>query len=359
MEDRSLFAHRPIIADPSSAIALTRLATPQPSREAAAMTTSGAPVAKLSGPGDIVSMIPYVLGFMPDDSLVLVALEGPNKRFGPVMRLDLAETTGEAAEQVDYLVALVDAHKLCDVVVVAYSDDARRSDRVVRPVLRRLRRSRASVTEALRADGHRWYSYTCHKRCCPPSGVRYDADSSAPSAEAVFAGLTRAESRDALRAMFAPEPDAVVARIQAELQAIHADRVEGESTSMGEMARMLAMGAHCQPRQLAILMDAAQDDNWIAFFLATMTRQFARESFELWRTVMRVAPDDQMAGPGALAAFAAWLNGNGVLASHAADRVEDVAPGHTLVALVRSLLDQTVPPYIWDDMVVDEEAVTT
>ena len=135
------------------------------------MSTANAPVAKLTSPGDVVSMIPYVLGFMPEQSIVLVALEGPKKRFGPVMRLDLADAPREAAEQVDYLVALVEAHRFRDVIVVAYSDDARRSGKIVRPLLRRLNRDRVHVSEALRADPERWFSYTCHKMCCPPGGV--------------------------------------------------------------------------------------------------------------------------------------------------------------------------------------------
>ena len=35
------------------------------------MTVTNAPVAKLTSPGDVVSMIPYVLGFIPEHSLVL------------------------------------------------------------------------------------------------------------------------------------------------------------------------------------------------------------------------------------------------------------------------------------------------
>lgn len=73
------------------------------------MSANHVPVAKLTSPADIVAMIPYVLGFVPGQSLVLVALEGARRRFGPVLRMDLAETSREMAEQVDYLIALVEA----------------------------------------------------------------------------------------------------------------------------------------------------------------------------------------------------------------------------------------------------------
>ena len=49
-------------------------------------------VTKVTGPGDIVVIVPYLLGFDPTDSLVVIGLEGPRLRFGPCFRLDLAKS---------------------------------------------------------------------------------------------------------------------------------------------------------------------------------------------------------------------------------------------------------------------------
>ena len=331
---------------------VTGLGSLLPTEESVCMSVTNAPVTKLTSPTDIVAMIPYVLGFIPEHSLVLVALEGPHQRFGPVMRLDLPENSREAAEQVDYLLALVDAHKFRGVIVVAYTDDPRRSGSLVRPLLRRLKRARISVSEALRADGERWYSYTCHKVCCPASGVPYQADNTAPAAQAVYSGLTRADSRDALRAMFDPAPPEAVADLERDCRVLLAEP-EACRPDDREIRRLLEDVDDCEPRHLATLLALAQDETWIAEFLMAMTRFTAQRHFDIWRSVMCVAPPDLMAGPGALAAFAAWLDGHGVLASHACDRVEEMAPGHSLIVMVRSLLDHTVPPYVWDEIVGD------
>ena len=46
---------------------------------------------RLEGPADIVAMVPYLLGFHPAESLVVVALTGPANGSGPCMRIDLVD----------------------------------------------------------------------------------------------------------------------------------------------------------------------------------------------------------------------------------------------------------------------------
>ena len=56
----------------------------------------------LRSPGDLADALPYLLGFHPDDSLVLVALHGEHGRFGGRMRVALpadAEMWPAVAEQ--------------------------------------------------------------------------------------------------------------------------------------------------------------------------------------------------------------------------------------------------------------------
>jgi hypothetical protein len=82
--------------------------------------------------------------------------------------------------------------------------------------------------------------------------------------------------------------------------------------------------------------------------LALMTRGNAAGHLEVWRHVMRDAPDDLLAPVGALTGFAAWLDGRGTLASHAVDRVESVSPGYPVCVQLRALLDGAVNPDLWN-----------
>jgi len=84
--------------------------------------------------------------------------------------------------------------------------------------------------------------------------------------------------------------------------------------------------------------------------MTMMSRSDARLHFEAWREVMRLAPDHLLAAPGSLCAFAAWLDGHGVLAWHALDRVESIGAQSPLAVLVRGLLERVVPPWVWDEV---------
>lgn len=162
------------------------------------------PTTVVKDPSDVIAIIPYLLGFDPVDSVVVISLEGPRKRFGPCFRLDLAPLD-EAAQQVTDVVGLVGRLGCDTVLMVVFSDDAYRAGLLVEAACTRLVDGGVTVQEALRADGSRWWSYTCNSpQCCSPDGTPYDASTSRVAAEAVVAGMQRVPSRDSLRSQFEP-----------------------------------------------------------------------------------------------------------------------------------------------------------
>src|SRR5512144_616101 len=48
-----------------------------------------APRLRLRSPGEILALVPYLLGFHPSESLVLVAVRGPRRRIVCTLRWDL------------------------------------------------------------------------------------------------------------------------------------------------------------------------------------------------------------------------------------------------------------------------------
>jgi len=65
---------------------------------------------------------------------------------------------------------------------------------------------------------------------------------------------------------------------------------------------------------------------------------------------MRCVPDDLLAPAGSLTAFAAWLQGSGVLSSHACDRVLAVYPRYSMAQLIAEVLQSGVNPCRWDEI---------
>jgi hypothetical protein len=50
-------------------------------------------VARLSGPGEILAVLPSLCGFTPHESLVLLSLRGPRRRLGLTARVDLPDAS--------------------------------------------------------------------------------------------------------------------------------------------------------------------------------------------------------------------------------------------------------------------------
>lgn len=302
------------------------------------------PITKLSGPGDAIAIIPYLLGFTPSESLVVIALQGPRRRFGPCFRMDLEIGAEAVSAQADYVLALVRHHRFDPVVVFAFSARAEPADAALSAVWAELTRAGVGVLDVIRADGSRWWSSSCRDPlCCSPAGTPYDVETSRVAAEAVLAGMQRAPDRESLRAQFAPlagDRIAAVAEAAAKVRRgldpvplINAALDNPRSLSVDEAAELA----------VAVQRVVDRDAAW-----SMMTRSNAGRHLELWRAVMQSVPDALLPPVGGLTAFAAWLSGNGVLASHAAERVLEVDKNYSMANLVIDALRASLNPNTWD-----------
>ncbi len=297
-----------------------------------------------------MTIVPYLLGFDPADSIVIIALEGPRQRFGPCARIDLVDSADKddaPGRTAAYLGALAELHGFDPVILIAYSDRAAVADPVMRAVLDRLGNDGVRVSDAVRADGERWWSYVCSDPgCCPTTGVPYDAQASEVAAEAVLAGLSRAPSRESLRAQFTPDgarQDAFDAATTVTLPPVLDIAALSERVFEG-----LSDPAALEPMDQVALVHAVQEVHKRDAVWAMMTRDNAPDHYALWLHLLRATPDELMAPVGGLTAFAAWLSGRGVLASHAAERVLDVHPNYSMAVLLLDACEASINPSIWD-----------
>jgi hypothetical protein len=330
---------------------------------ARATSSPGGPGLKATArsPADALAMIPYLLGFEPIDSVVAVALEGPRRRFGAVLRADLVETD-DAAALADYLVRVVEAHGIESVLLAVYTGRRDLADALVPRLADALEAVGVSVVEGLVTDRRRWWSYRCDGRdCCPPEGTPFDPSTSPMAAHAVVAGMAKAPDRESLRAQFAPRSDAVRRGIGDRVRRLLADaeeRCEREeeqeldeaAAGADEMADAVvsALGCELDADDMAWLLALAQDIDARDAAWWLMSRADATMHFELWRQVMQVAPDDLMPPAGSLCGFAGWLAGKGALAAFAVERVAEVAPQYSMMRLLRDVIDSSLSPDVWE-----------
>lgn len=78
---------------------------------------------RVSRPEELLSLIPYQLGFEPQDSIVIVCLLGPRRQVGLIARVDQADLNGpEYATVARQLLTQCLAQRATQVVLVAYGD---------------------------------------------------------------------------------------------------------------------------------------------------------------------------------------------------------------------------------------------
>jgi hypothetical protein len=178
---------------------------------------------RLAGHDDLVSAVPYLVGFVPSHSLVLASLRGPRLRWGLTARADLPEGSSRAAAKAlaGHLVERVLRDGPAQIVAVVYDDlpwvpDARPWSHVVDEVRARAQSCGVDLAEAVYVGGERFWSLSCTVNdCCPPEGRLVSATRSSPAAAALVSdGFAPARSREEVEARLRPSPDPARAAVQ-------------------------------------------------------------------------------------------------------------------------------------------------
>jgi hypothetical protein len=328
-------------------------------------------VVKISGPADILGVLPHRLGFHPTESLVVVCLEGPRRRDRLVMRLDLADERYDDDVVAD-VVRRVQHLGASGAALVCYTDEP--PGGTGRPVLPRaalvdglgsaLADIGVGVIEAVLVSGGRWYSYRpcADESCCPPDGEPVPAQPTPAAmlyaAEAVLQGGSVLPSRESLRRSIEPSDHAVAAAVRDQAAAVAGARVLDVLTELGvEAARDLTLATVHRLVQGWTEGERDLDPDDVALVAAglhdkrtrdeVMTLVLDHEPAVLVSLLIELArrTDDIDAAPVCtVLAWAAHADGGGALASVAVERALRCRPGYEMALLIRDGLGGMVSP---------------
>lgn len=335
---------------------------------------------KLSNPAELVSALPYLVGFYPYDSMVVVCLQGPSPRIGLAVRADLPPP-GYEEELAESLLGPVLARAPVGVILVVVGGGAPHpllglpGAAAVSAVSTAFDRHGVMPMQAIWAESlEKNATWSCFERCC--GGLLPDPATSKVAAAITAAGLVTFADRDELARLVAPDDDQVLARRGALLDA-----------AVGELDRELSEDPDgVVRRHLTLVLDAVDaagrgelpvtDDQIVALALALADQPVrdwclrlcndaegdtggAAAAERLWLALTRATPAPELAGPATLAAFTAYLRGNGALAGMALERALQAWPGHDLGMLLAVALETGMPPstlaQIADDAIADAE----
>nr|WP_300146815.1 DUF4192 domain-containing protein [Propionicimonas sp.] len=314
-----------------------------------------APRLRVETPSDIVELVPYLLGFAPQESVVILVIQAGVVQV--TARADIAELepAGAAEDVVDRI-----WHRFpdADAYLLAYTANPQAGWALLDRCADRLPPGASGQT--MLVDHDTWHL---------PDGEHGPANrSGALAAEATYYGLRRLDRRADLEAAFASPPDTTELTAQV-TAARHTLPSPGDTTTLlartSELLRRTLPASVPAPQaavgptthlnvdeavQLAVLV---QNPKARDLALLSITSDNAARHLQLWRGVVNRVPAHSAAGPLFLAGMAAWVTGDGASASIALDRAQaagtDLGHGRP-VDLLAEVIDRVVPPPTWERM---------
>lgn len=239
-----------------------------PSRLSPEPASPAPPVVRLRSPGEIVSAVPFLLGFLPETSVVVIALKG--RRMVLTCRADLADVLDE--EGLEGIVGAIGRSGAGDALIVGYSDGRDRASLGARRMSVALRQAGLGVAEVLTVTGGRWFNEACHdERCCPAEGVPVADHDNAPSTMAFHALSDGYRSgRDDLVRECHPDRPLLVRAVLSELRGWESDEDATEATMVEDLLAVLQWSGPGEPtaaqlaRSAVACCDPAVRDLWYA-----------------------------------------------------------------------------------------------
>ncbi|THA35416.1 DUF4192 domain-containing protein [Streptomyces sp. A1277] len=344
----------------------------------------------LRGPAELADALPYLMGFHPNDSVVMVALHGGRGRFGGRLRLGIPQSAQEwpsVAEQLAECLVKGSERRgeRPDAIVIFLCQDpadgetGNQTMERLRPFAQRLRTACGAldvpVLEALCISGNRYWSYVCpDARCCPAEGNPLAMPgTSVMAAAATYAGIQVRGSLREMEARLTPLTRTAGEGQQSALDAAGSAMVpklldqEGRKevgSATLELARRLmdrlGRAAATAPSLADINDDRLISDEEAASVILGLqdreTRDRAAEWMEgpeadpalrLWRALARrcVAPyEEHAAAPLTLAGWVSWSTGDEPAARVALGLALRLDPGYTFAQLLHEACNQGLDP---------------
>lgn len=313
----------------------------------------------LTSAHDLITAVPFLIGFHPTDSIVLISVK--EGAIGVAMRIDLPSTIN--SDEIDLLAHHFIRDEAEAALLVAYMPEGRNDgDSLLISLGAGLIRNGIEIHESLLISGGRYRSIICRDAtCCPPAGKALPAiEDSAIAAEHVVAGIPMpygdiSELIDSIAAdpisMTKGWSTAVnnfkIDEDSPEVTALRRDGVESMELLLDEfrigrgptdemlVARVIGRMSDVQVRDYA--MGVHQEDTYDLYFA-------------MWRELLRLAPVGLVAPIACIVAAMAYENGDGALAQRALDRAIADDPTYPLAALLRRVFNAGWPPQSFAQM---------
>lgn len=306
----------------------------------------------IRSPEDAIAAVPYLLGFHPTDSMVVIGYDGPHDTCA--MRLDLPQPDPD--DIADRVAAMLAQNDFRRALLLGYGPQEN-TQKTLTATSQALTHAGLAVTESLRVENNRWWSLACDDpTCCPPEGRPYDITTTVVAAQATLAGQVALPDRSHLALSVAPingpaRQSMRRATDRAEERFLSWPR-EGLTPTQVQsrlITEGLALLADLRTRhptdedvaRLGIYLTnlRVRDEAWVR-----LDQDDPHRDIEFWRDILCRIEEPYAAPPACLLALTAYSSGDGGLANVALDRADNADPTYTLADLLREVIRAGIPP---------------
>jgi hypothetical protein len=299
---------------------------------------------RISGAGDLIAAVPYLLGFTPESSLVIVGLAANGLQC--TFRVDLPERT-EDARALHNFSSLLTRNGCSQAVAIVYGSEPI-AEAIMAVTARRLKVAGIDLLDANRVDHDRYWSLVCDGPCCPDEGRTIPH---LPEAvlELITAGAATSPDRESVAAQLDPaEPEsrAAVEAAVAEVSKTEPlpDAGAARRVSFEYLVRWLNTTELPGPADIAELGLLLGTDEIRDVLCLGIDDRPDQARLDLWIWLVRHLSDQLLTGAATVAGWAAYRTGNGVIALEAFDLALRADPRNDCARWMRQALQTGVPP---------------
>lgn len=307
----------------------------------------------LTSAHDLITAVPFLIGFHPTDSIVLVSIK--DGVIGLSMRIDLPPQLESGA--IDLLAHHFIREGADTALLLAYLPPARGDgDSLLIALAAGLVRNGISVQESLVVQDGRYRSIICRDvTCCPQTGRTMPIiEESEIAAEHVVAGIPMPYATLAdLIETIAADPQSIESdwvtlvsqyRIDEDAEDLTALRRDGVET-MDLLLDEYRMGRGPTHQLVVARMIGRMSDVQVRdYALGVHSEDTYDLYFTMWRELLRLAPSGYVAPIACIVAAMAYESGDGALAQRALDRALQDDERYPLAGLLRRVFTAGWPP---------------
>ncbi len=308
----------------------------------------------ITNPTDLLSAIPFLIGYQPTDSIVLIALE--DEAISLALRIDFP-TDVDASAAKD-LVKRFGATK--EALMISYiPDNCLDANRVLEPLIEQLGEAEINIRESIIVVAGRWRSLVCaDPKCCPIEGSPMpELTESRVAVEEISKGkLMPFTSLTAMEESLRSEPDPSITNATISTGPI--DYSVDPTFEQREGANFLLDFLNdfradriCRDKTLVgVVLSRLRDLQVRDFALGIMNNDESDLYFDAWRWLMKVAPSGYIAAPATLFAVACYERGDGALANLALAKARADQPNYSMVELLSKVFRSGQPPRLFQEL---------